>query len=301
MGFLDFARKYKTVVLFLTLIFSLFLNAFIYLSLQSNSSDIQKVSDNLSKLPECIPVPANELKFESITVPTTTIIQQVYPCLQGQSGSRGEKGEKGSKGDTGTIGLTGLSGPQGPQGEKGDRGEKGEKGEKGDSGATGPSGPSGSIGPSGVVSLTYGSFYDTTNQTNPIANAARTVRYNTTSESDGVSIINGDTIKISKTGVYNFQFSIQVYKDDTGLDSIDFWFVKNNNNIDDSNTRLTLVDRFYYSVAAWNYVTSANAGDEFQLRWSSTDTAALLYTSGPFSSPARPRIPSVIMTVTQIK
>ncbi|NBO17446.1 MAG: hypothetical protein EBV07_00955 [Proteobacteria bacterium] len=60
-----------------------------------------------------------------------------------------------------------------------------------------------------------------------------------------------------------------------------------------------MFDRYFYSVAAWNYVVSANAGDEFQLYWSSPDTNASLLTLGPFTSSTRPRIPSVIMTVTQ--
>jgi hypothetical protein len=232
------------------------------------------------------------------------IVNQVYPCILGPRGERGKEGDEGSSGDKGDKGDKGDQGDIGPQGLKGDTGEKGDKGdtgEKGDDGERGPTGPIGPSGPSGTTNLAYGSFFDTTTQTNATPNIARGVKYNSTAESNGVSINDGSIIKISKTGVYNFQFSIQIYKSDGGTDTIDFWLVKNNSNVPDTNTRLTMFDRYFYSVAAWNYVVSANAGDEFQLYWSSPDNNASLLTLGPFTSPTRPRIPSVIMTVTQIR
>ncbi|NBO17447.1 MAG: hypothetical protein EBV07_00960 [Proteobacteria bacterium] len=59
------------------------------------------------------------------------------------------------------------------------------EGPRGERGPTGPIGPS---GPSGTTNLTYGSFFDTTTQTNATPNIARGVKYNSTAESDGISI-----------------------------------------------------------------------------------------------------------------
>jgi hypothetical protein len=257
---------------------------------------------------------------------------------KGATGDKGEEGEKGGTGDTGLLGpvglqgipgiqglmgipgipgipgimgLTGLTGAIGPQGPKGDIGEKGETGatgpqgpkgdtgEKGSTGNTGLTGPVGPSGPSGTLSLGYGSFYDTSFQSNPVANVIRTVRYNSTDISNGVSIVDGTKIKVTNTGIYNIQFSIQVYKTDGGADTVDFWLSKNNNSVSDTNTRVTLFNVDHYTISAWNYVVSANAGDEYELKWSSADTNLSLYTSGPFTNPTRPRIPSVILTVVQ--
>jgi len=208
----------------------------------------------------------------------------------GPQGPKGDIGEKGETGPQGPIGITGATGPQGP------KGDTGEKGSTGNTGLTGPVGPS---GPSGTLSLGYGSFYDTSFQSNPVADVIRTVRYNSTDISNGVSIVDGTKIKVTNTGIYNIQFSIQVYKTDGGADTVDFWLSKNNNSVSDTNTRVTLFNVDHYTISAWNYVVSANAGDEYELKWSSADTSLSLYTSGPFTNPTRPRIPSVILTVVQ--
>ena len=263
-----------------------------------------------------------EIHFENnvhnnvTTIPETCVRVQVIKEYERVNGERGDRGPRGPEGDHGHTGEQGEVGERGPEGDKGDKGDTGPKGDKGDTGATGPkgdkgdkgatgaTGPEGPIGPSGpagTLSLTYGSFFDTTNQTNPTPNVARAVKYDSTAEADGVSIVGGSKIKITKTGVYNIQFSIQVYKTDTGADTVDFWLVKNTNLVPDTNTRLTLIDRFYYNVAAWNYVISANQNDELELYWSSPDSSASLRTEGPFTGPTRPRIPSVILTVTQLK
>lgn len=275
---MDFIKRYLPILIFSLLCFSFLVNAYIFWNLDKFSSD--KVVYT-----ECLSGPEGQIGPSGPAGSFTL-------CKDGASGSSGEKGRDGEKGRAGDDGPIG---PSGPQGEKGDRGEKGDKG---DTGVTGPIGPS---GPSGVLGLTYGSFYDTTTQTNPTGDVARKIFINTTSESDGVNISDGSKISISKTGVYNIQFSVQVFKTDAGTDYADFWLSKNNLSIPDTNTRFSLIDKDFYSVAAWNFVTSANAGDYFELNWSSADTSMSLRTLGPFTSPSRPRIPSVILTVVQVK
>jgi len=51
-------------------------------------------------------------------------------------------------------------------------------------------------------------------------------------------------------------------------------------------------------IAAWNFLVVAAAGDYFELKWSSADTAMQLLASIAASAPARPGVPSVILTVT---
>lgn len=284
----DWIKKYSNLFLTLLFIISISASGYTYITLQNEIS---------KKIPDCVPI------YQS--GPTQlTVTQEITPCIEGRPGSEGDKGAEGERGDRGKTGQAGSQGPQGLQGEPGNigpigpKGDTGEKGEKGDDGDTGPAGPS---GPAGTLQLTYGSFYDTTDQTNPIANIQRTVTYNSIAEADGVSIVSGSKIKVSKSGVYNIQFSIQLFKSDGGMDFVDFWLAKNNNNIDDTNTRITMIDKDFYNVAAWNYVVSANAGDEFELRWSSADINVQLHTSNTFTNPVRPRIPAVILTVVQIK
>ncbi len=244
----------------------------IILIIISNLGIFLYFSNKLNSIPENITEYKSEQITNNIQINTnpTYSVPSIY--FQGINGKEGDKG---------------LVGPRGEKGERGSRGEKGNTGEKGEMGD-----PS---------YFSYGSFYDTTTQTNPVGNTARTITYNTTAEASGISITNNSEILFASPGVYNIQFSLQLTKTDSGTDFMDIWFVKNGNTIPDSNTRVTLIDKDYYSVAAWNYVTSMNAGDKLQLYWSSADTSMSISTQGPFTGPARPRIPSAILTVTQAK
>jgi hypothetical protein len=53
-------------------------------------------------------------------------------------------------------------------------------------------------------------------------------------------------------------------------------------------------------VAAWNLFVNAAAGDYYELCWYSADSNVYIDASAAASNPARPAIPSVILTVNQI-
>ena len=109
-------------------------------------------------------------------------------------------------------------------------------------------------------------------------------------------------IKSLYKGVYNIQFSAQINKNDAGNDSIDIWLVKNDLNVNDTNTRLILSGNTNQSpiVASWNFIVSMESNDYVQLAWSSQDTQIYLAYIIPTGTPSRPNIPSVILTVQQV-
>jgi hypothetical protein len=148
----------------------------------------------------------------------------------------------------------------------------------------------------------YGSFYDTTTQTNLIANIPRSMSFNNTDITNGVSI-SGSTspfntyIKTENPGVYNIQFSAQVEKTDSGTDVITIWLRKNGIDLTDSATKLTLSGNGTKVVAAWNWFVSSAANDYYQIIWVSADTGMRLYAE-PIND--TPGIPSVILTVNRV-
>ena len=149
----------------------------------------------------------------------------------------------------------------------------------------------------------YGSFYDTTTQTNPVANIPRSMSLNSTDISNGVSV-SGSTnpfntyIKTQNAGIYNIQFSAQVDKTDGGSDDIVIWLRKNGIDLTDTATTLTLPTNNSKVVAAWNwFVTSAN-GDYYQIIWRSADTDLRLLAES--ISVDHPGIPSVIVTANRV-
>lgn len=146
----------------------------------------------------------------------------------------------------------------------------------------------------------FGSFYSTVDQTNAGASVANKMTYNVTDLSNGVSIVSNSRITIANAGNYNIQFSAQFDKTDSGNDVVQIWLQKNGSNIANSNTEITLHSNDGKHVAAWNLFVSAAAGDYFEICWHSTDTAVFINYVAAASSPARPAIPSIILTVNKI-
>jgi hypothetical protein len=158
-------------------------------------------------------------------------------------------------------------------------------------------------GTGNTVTGSYGSFYDTTIQTNPVGNVPRSMSFNTTDITNGVSI-SGSTspfntyIKTENAGVYNIQFSAQIDKTDGGEDNIDIWIRKNGIDIIDSATALTLPKNNNRLVAAWNWFVQSAANDYYQIIWRSDDTSMRLLAES--ISGTHPGIPSVILTVNRV-
>jgi len=161
--------------------------------------------------------------------------------------------------------------------------------------------------------LPYGVFYDTTDQTAVSTTTAYPITLNSTSYSVGVGIDTSNTsrIYVNTSGTYNIQFSAQLVNYSNQSEDIDIWFRKNGTNIADSNTRFGLAARKspsdpYHTVAALNFFVVLSAGDYIELVWCSTEayttagTGAYLEHYVASSSPTRPAIPSIIVTVTWV-
>jgi hypothetical protein len=116
----------------------------------------------------------------------------------------------------------------------------------------------------------------------------------------GVSVASGSRITFANTGVYNIQFSAQMDKTDAGSDDASIWLRQNGVDVPWSNTNITL-DATRRSVAAWNFIISANAGDYVQLMWSTPDVNMRILAAVSGTNPVRPAIPSLILTVQQVK
>jgi len=147
----------------------------------------------------------------------------------------------------------------------------------------------------------YGSFYDTTTQTNPSGNGYYNImRLNSTAESRGVSVVSGGLIQVANSGVYNIQFSAQIDKTDAGNDDAEIWIAKNGQNVPWSTTQLTLDKNNARYVAAWNWVLTIDTKEHVEIRWHSLDVDMRLYATGVAVSPDRPGVPSVIATVNRV-
>ena len=163
------------------------------------------------------------------------------------------------------------------------------------------------FGPRGgdYLTFSYGSFYDTTDQTAVSTTVAYAITLNTTDISQGVSIASSSRLTFAEAGVYNSQFSVQMTNDSTAPQDIDIWFRKNGVDIANSNSRFGLAQRKgagdpYHIVGALNFLATVQAADYIQLMWrtSSVDARIEYYVAG--TSPTRPAVPSVILTATRV-
>jgi hypothetical protein len=146
----------------------------------------------------------------------------------------------------------------------------------------------------------YGSFSDSTTQT-LTANTATPIRFNTTEESNGVTVGSPTSrLVIANAGTYNVQFSAQVDKTDGGQDDATIWLRVNGTDVPRTATDVTLEQSARRIVAAWNFVYTFTAGQYVELVWSSPDSSMRLLAAGTRTGPVRPAVPSVICTVTRV-
>jgi len=143
----------------------------------------------------------------------------------------------------------------------------------------------------------YGSFYDTSSQTAAATNTAYPITINSTAITNGAYIgAPTSRVYVDRVGIYNFQFSLQLTSSSSSAKNVYIWYRVNGVDAAYSATVVTLVGNSSAAVAAWNFVVQMNAGDYFELVWSTNDTAAQI-TATAASAPV-PAIPSVILTVT---
>ena len=147
----------------------------------------------------------------------------------------------------------------------------------------------------------HGAFHHTLTQLSAGANQINKVVYNTTTLSDGVSVVSSSQITVANSGIYNFEFSAQVEKTSGGGDNVDIWIQINGTNVPDTNTRVALTGGNAKQVAAWNFLIQLSAGQYVELCWSSPSAAVQLHAEGPQVTPTRPGIPSIIASLVMVK
>lgn len=154
-----------------------------------------------------------------------------------------------------------------------------------------------------AVPLYYGSFYDTTTQQALLPDTAYPMKLGITDVASGVTVASDGTnltrITAAHTGVYNLQFSAQVWKTQGGsAETMSIWLDKMGSPIADTATKLTFANNTEYTVAAWNWVVSLTGGQYVQIMWAVTSVKIEM----PYvaASGVVPGVPSVIATMNRV-
>lgn len=153
------------------------------------------------------------------------------------------------------------------------------------------------------INMPYGAFQDGTDQTAANTTTAYAITFDTTDFNNGVTLSNSSRLNVSQSGIYNIQFSVQLVNTTNASTDIDIWFRKNGTNIEKSNSRFGLAPRKsvgdpFHLIGAMNFFVSLDTNDYVELMWRTSDVGAYIEHYAASSTPTRPSIPSVIVTVT---
>lgn len=146
----------------------------------------------------------------------------------------------------------------------------------------------------------WGNFWNSNTITNSSANAINTVAFPTADPNNyGFSVSNSNRIVAGTAGIYMFVSTIQINKSQgSTTEEVFFWIRQNGVDIPDTAYKESIKAEPVLSTANWQL--KMNAGDYFQLMWSSSDIHVQLVSYAAGTTPTKPAIPSVILTVSQV-
>lgn len=163
------------------------------------------------------------------------------------------------------------------------------------------------FGPRGgkYLNVPYGAFQDTTTQT-ASANTATALKFNTTDFSNGIVVDSTTKLRVSQSGIYNLQFSIQTQNTDTQLHDLSIWLRQDASGSGTDvpgSTGLISVPNSHggvdgHSIVGWNYFVTLNANDFVEIWWFTTSTNVSIPAYSAGTSPTRPATASAVATLS---
>ena len=140
-----------------------------------------------------------------------------------------------------------------------------------------------------------GLFYSTTDQTAAVVNTGYPVEFENTYLGNGVSIVDDTEITVSADGVYNFQVTLQLEKNNSAACSLFVWINKNGTD-QPYGGQHQAIKGDDYQVSHWNFSIDLTAGQYIEMYWATDDTDLNLHTEAATSP--HPGIPSAVVAVS---
>ncbi len=153
----------------------------------------------------------------------------------------------------------------------------------------------------------YGVFSDATTQTALAAYTPQAVTFSTTDYADGFSRGSpASRIVADQSGLYNFIFSSEISSGNSSIKNIWIWPRINGVDVPNSNREVTISGSGTVLASSWNWPLSMNAGDYFEIIFAVDDTALQMAAATAQTGAngtllfARPAVPSIVLTVSQV-
>jgi len=146
----------------------------------------------------------------------------------------------------------------------------------------------------------YGQFKKTTSVSPAAANTAYAITFDTTEESNGVSIgTPASRIVVTEAGIYNFSAHFTVLSNNSSAKTTYFWFRKNGTDVSASTFLSTSDINGGHMASGRDDFFSLVAGDYIELMWAADSTNLELHAS-PATAFA-PSGPSCLLSVMQVQ
>ncbi len=135
------------------------------------------------------------------------------------------------------------------------------------------------------------------------ANTATQVTFDQNDFLNGMQNDGTDGITVEQSGIYNYQFSVQLKNTDTQIHSAWIWLRVNNVDVDGTGSKFDVISSHGgtpgFIIAACNFYVEAEAGDTVEM-WAAVSNTAVTFDAtaaqtSPFPMPA---IPSVVATLS---
>jgi hypothetical protein len=160
---------------------------------------------------------------------------------------------------------------------------------------------------SGGTTLTYASFYDTTNQFQAVANNNLPITFNTQDLNGGIDLPSPTQIQVHADGVYNFTFSIQFVNTNVADQDVNIFIAKNGLFLSNSNSKISVPSSHGgtdgHTIFTMNYFLELVAENFLQIYWNTSSIDVSVQTLPVVPIPPSgftPLTPSIIATINQI-
>lgn len=154
------------------------------------------------------------------------------------------------------------------------------------------------------IALPYAMLISDADQTNASITGENLLTYTSVNPSNGITVTNNSRIKVPCAGQYLVTFTLQVTNRGNTVAEFETWAKDTGTNFPLSNTRFDIPARKSGSI--WSHIVPAITGiftvedpanDYLEIAWWSDSLDVYLEHYAVGTSPTRPAIPSVIMTV----
>ena len=152
------------------------------------------------------------------------------------------------------------------------------------------------------LNFPYAAIQRTTDKTFT-ANTATQITFDTNDFLNGCTNDGTDGIHVEQSGIYNYQFSVQLKNTDTQIHSAYIWLRINNVDVTGTGSKFDVIASHGgtpgFVIAACNFYVQLEANDTIEMWAAATDVAVTFDATAAQTSPfPMPSIPSVVATLS---